>query len=122
MHNDQLPAFRAQILGLRDSLLAQISQQRGGLHSRAEVAEAHFAHPEDSPAQVATERDLEFALNERETADLGALDAALARIDAGRFGHCTQCGSHIAMARLQATPQAARCMDCQQAAERQHAA
>ena len=117
MHKDQLPAFRAQILGLRDSLLAQISQQRGGLHSRAEVAEAHFAHPEDSPAQVATERDLEFAINERETAELAALDEALARWRAGTYGRCIDCDAAIPAARLQATPEAARCIACQEKIE-----
>ncbi|MEN9436652.1 MAG: hypothetical protein RIR09_1307 [Pseudomonadota bacterium] len=112
--------YRAQLLQMRTDLLAQISEQRGGLVGRAEVAAARFGRPEDSRAQLATERDLEFALGERETAELGAIDAALARITAGTYGACTDCTRPIALARLDATPEAPRCIDCQQKAEQMH--
>jgi DnaK suppressor protein len=82
------------------------------------VAEEHFAHPEDAPAQVASERDTEFALNEHETAQLGHIATALERLERGTYGACTDCGTTIAAERLRATPQAARCMACQEKAER----
>ncbi len=97
----------------RASLLAQISEQRGGKKSRAEVAAEHFARHEDSDAQVNTARDLEFAVNEHETAELAAIDAALARLQAGTYGQCTDCDARIPAARLSATPEAARCVSCQ---------
>ena len=106
-------AYRQRLQALRTALLAQIADQRGGSRSRAEVAAEHFTHPEDSQAQVATARDLEFAINEHGTAELEALDAALARLDAGTFGLCTDCGAAIAAARLQAMPEASRCLSCQ---------
>ncbi len=106
-------AYRQRLQALRTALLAQIADQRGGSRSRAEVAAEHFTHPEDSQAQVATARDLEFAINEHGTAELEALDAALARLDAGTFGQCTDCGTAIAAARLQAMPEASRCLSCQ---------
>ncbi len=114
--------YRDQLLHLRTDLLAQIAEQRGGVVSRAEVAAAHFGSPEDSSAQLATERDIEFALGERETAELGAIDAALARITAGTYGACTDCTSPIAPARLHATPEAPRCIHCQEKAEHVHRA
>ena len=115
MHPDLMTDYRRDLLGQRAALLAQMAQQRGGVRSRVDVAEEHFAHSEDSPAQTASERDLEFALNERETAELDAI--AQARLDAGSFGACTDCGAAIAVERLRATPQAARCMACQKKAE-----
>lgn len=114
--------YREQLLRMRTDLLAQIAEQRGGVVGRAEVAAAHFGRPEDSSAQLATERDLEFALGERETAELGAIDAALARITAGTYGACTDCTGPIAPARLHATPEAPRCIHCQQKAEETHRA
>jgi len=109
--------YRQRLLGQRAKLLAQISEQRAGVRNRAEVAEEHFAHPEDSPAQVSSERDLEFALNERETAELCEIAAALERLDLGTYGQCTDCGSPIPTLRLQALPEASRCITCQERAE-----
>lgn len=110
-------AYRQQLLALRAALLAQISAQRGGLRSRADVAAEHFARADDSPAQVASERDVEFALNERETAELGQIAAALERLDLGTYGRCADCGGPIAPSRLRAKPEAARCLACQERAE-----
>lgn len=117
MDTSHLAPFKQQLETLRAALLDQIAQQRGGTKSRAEVAAEHFAHSEDSSAQVASERDLEFALNERETAELAALDEALTRLATGRYGRCTDCDATIPAARLQATPDAARCISCQEKAE-----
>ena len=88
-----------------------------GASTRADVAAEHFQHTEDSTAQVASERDLEFAIGEHETAELQALDAALARLDGGRYGLCTDCGVAIPKARLDAAPEAPRCLACQTQAE-----
>jgi len=119
----QTPAtsnYQHQLMTMRTALLAQIAEQRGGIVSRAEVAADHFGHPEDSGAQLATERELEFALGERELAELAAIDAALTRLQAGTYGECTDCGVAIAPARLQATPEAPRCIHCQEKQEQLH--
>lgn len=109
--------YQQQLLDMRTALLAQIAAQRGGTISRADAAADHFGQPDDSRAQEASERELEFALGERETAELAAIDAALARIDAGTYGQCTDCGVTIPVARLQASPEAWRCIPCQEKAE-----
>lgn len=118
MDKQQAAVYQQQLMNMRRALLTQIADQRGGVVSRAEVASDHFGHPEDSGAQLATERELEFAMGERETAELAAIDAALARLQAGTYGECTDCGVHIAPARLQATPEAPRCIHCQEKAEK----
>ena len=117
MDTTQAAPFRTQLLAQKSALLAQLAEQRGGAVGRAEAAVDHFAQQQDPRAQVATERALEFALDERETAHLADVQAALARIDAGTYGECTQCGTHITAARLHATPEAARCVHCQDAVE-----
>jgi DnaK suppressor protein len=113
-------AFQQTLETQRTNLLAQIAQQRGGQTSRAEVAAEHFARHEDSDAQTHTARDLEFAINEHETAELAVIDAALARINAGCYGQCIDCEATIPTARLDAAPEAARCVSCQEKAEHKH--
>ena len=117
MHTQHNPSLKLSLETLREGLLQQIEQQRGGTKGRAEVAAEHFAHSQDSSAQVATERDLEFAINERGTAELAALDEALARWRDGSYGRCIDCDVAIPTARLLATPEAARCIACQEKTE-----
>jgi hypothetical protein len=66
---------------MRADLLSRIELHRGGDRSRAEATADHFGHPEDSPAQVATEKDLELAIGDHEMVELNAINAALTRID-----------------------------------------
>jgi DnaK suppressor protein len=107
-------AASAHLQDIRAALLARIAQQRGGVVSRADAAANHFANPEDSHAQIITAKDLEFAINERETEELMAIDAALARLQSGHYGQCVDCTQAIAPKRLEATPEAARCLPCQE--------
>jgi DnaK suppressor protein len=116
LHN--LQAYRQQLQALRSALLAQITDQRGGVRSRADVAADHFMHPEDSRAQVASARNLEFAIGEHETAALAELESALLRLDAGTYGVCADCAGAIPEARLKAIPTAPRCLACQEKTEK----
>lgn len=112
--------FKKQLQEQRTSLLGQIASLRGGAIGRAEASAEHFGlSPEDSRAQMATERDLEFALDARESAELDAIDAALKRIEDGVYGVCTDCGVDIPAARLHAAPETPRCIDCQDKLEHQ---
>jgi len=106
----------------RDELLARIAQQRGGQVSRADVAFAHFDHTQDDPGQVNTERDIEFAIGENETALLQQIDEALLRLQQGVYGFCPECGVSLSHERLTAAPHTTRCIACQTAFETAHAA
>lgn len=109
--------FKEQLLAQRASLLEQLNSLRGGTVGRAEASADHFGQPEDSTAQVRTARDLEFALDARETTELDLVEAALGRIEAGTYGQCIDCGVEIPAARLHAAPEAPRCIACQEKAE-----
>ncbi|MFC6934425.1 TraR/DksA family transcriptional regulator [Actinomadura yumaensis] len=41
------------------------------------------------------------------------MDAALARLDEGTYGQCVGCGKDVPEGRLEARPDAARCVTCQ---------
>jgi DnaK suppressor protein len=45
-----------------------------------------------------------------------AIDAALARLEAGTYGQCISCGTGIPVERLEFRPFAAACVTCQQRA------
>lgn len=109
--------YQEQLLARRASLLEQLASLRGGTMGRAEASADHFGRPEDSTAQLNTERELEFALDARENAELAQVDAALKRIEAGTYGRCIDCGVEIPAARLHAAPEASRCIACQEKTE-----
>jgi DnaK suppressor protein len=109
--------YRERLLQERTQLLQRIAEQRGGLVSRADMAADHFDNSFQSRAQIRSERQTEFAINEHETAELGDIETALERLDAGTYGQCTDCGVTIPPARLNAYPTAKRCIDCQTVAE-----
>ena len=68
--------------------------------------------------QYATERDLAIQTVDRESALLRQVKAALGRIHDGTFGTCIECDSAISSKRLAAVPWAPRCIQCQEAADR----
>ncbi len=53
------------------------------------------------------------ALIERAQERLKAIDAAIARLTAGAYGKCMNCGEEVPLERLQAVPFAQYCIDCQ---------
>jgi DnaK suppressor protein len=68
--------------------------------------------------QRATERDLATRNVDRESGLLRDVKDALHRIHDGDFGTCMECEATISSKRLAAVPWAARCIQCQEAADR----
>jgi len=60
-----------------------------------------------------TRAGVETELVDRHLRELDGIEAARARIAAGTFGTCPDCGVPISAARLRANPAALRCTDCQ---------
>jgi len=113
MKPDDLDALRQRLLDTRRDLLERIAQQRGGTLGRTEAAAEQLGHSEDDHAQNITERDLSFAMDDHDCAELNGVQAALVRVREGTYGQCLDCGEPIAMARLQASPEVQRCVACQ---------
>jgi DnaK suppressor protein len=109
--------YGRQLREMRADVLAQLRAQRGGKIGRAEAAANARETDSDDWAQADAERDLAFALEERESAELVAIDEALQRLADGSYGLCVDCGDAIAAARLHANPVAMRCLGCQDKAE-----
>jgi DnaK suppressor protein len=109
--------FKERLLAQREGLKEQLKTLRGGDIGRAEASAEHFGGHEDSTAQTNTARELEFALDARESDELNQVEAALRRIADGSYGQCIDCGVEIPSARLHAAPEAPRCIACQEKVE-----
>lgn len=110
--------FKSQLQEQRAQVLEQLRQQRGGALSRSESAAQARETASDDWAKADAERDMSIALEERESAELIAIDEALKRIADGSYGLCVDCGVNIPTARLHANPAAMRCVSCQDKLER----
>jgi RNA polymerase-binding transcription factor len=62
--------------------------------------------------------DIELALLQMRAETLARIDAALVRLDAGKYGSCFECACEISERRLQALPFAVRCQACEERRER----
>jgi DnaK suppressor protein len=112
--------YKHRLVAERDALLAQIDAQRGGPISRVEAASEDLDKSEGDNAQIQSGRDVAFAINEHETAELLDIEAALLRIKEGVYGLCVDCGTHIPALRLDAAPHTQRCVTCQTTFEQAH--
>ena len=68
--------------------------------------------------QLAGERELAIRNLDRESHLLRQVRSALARIADGSYGICNHCDEEISLKRLNAVPQTAYCIKCQEAADR----
>jgi DnaK suppressor protein len=80
----------------------------------AEAASAGGTDDEHDPegATLAYERQHAAALLEQAREQVAAVDAALTRLAAGRYGVCDRCGQPIGDDRLAARPVAVTCVRC----------
>jgi RNA polymerase-binding protein DksA len=107
----QADAARTALLAERDRLRADVGE--------AIVAPGQMTYGSQAAAATQVfEQQRDLALRDRAIQQLDLVEAALARIEGGTFGTCTNCGKPIAAERLEALPWAAWCIDCQRTAGR----
>jgi RNA polymerase-binding transcription factor DksA len=60
------------------------------------------------------------ALSEAGIAEIASIKSALARIENGSYGVCSNCGDAIHAGRMEAMPTAAQCVSCAEESDRLH--
>ena len=109
----QLDEAQSALRRLRDALIRTAAEHRNGM-SRIEAAQSELQRlREVDDAQSDEQRGFEQMLSNREQEELLEVDAAQARLAEGSYGLCVACDAPIPWARLQAQPEAARCVACQ---------
>ena len=99
------------MLERQETELVQVLRKRDGIAIEKSADEM-------DEIQYASERDLAIRTVDRETTLLREVKAALSRIHDGSFGLCVDCESAIGAKRLAAVPWASRCIQCQNACDR----
>ena len=111
----------AHLKGIEDRLRARAAQltievnavrRHAGIGLGREVSDAKEV------ASAETQIVIDDAEVERDLAELREIQAARQRIQNGTYGSCVDCGDDIDPDRIQAQPQALRCLQCQLRAER----
>ena len=69
-------------------------------------------HPADAGTSLSDADRIEAALEAMER-QRTAVQAALGRLESGTYGLCVDCGALVPEGRLEARPDAARCVSCQ---------
>lgn len=107
-----------------DALLAALTERRREAETRRHEALARQLSGDaagDSEGvhgwKASREGGADVALLEALDQSLQEIDAAIARLQAGRYGSCAVCEAPIPTARLKAVPFATRCVPCQEGHE-----
>ncbi|MBE9568660.1 MAG: TraR/DksA family transcriptional regulator [Proteobacteria bacterium] len=97
-----------QLQTLRDELTHRIDAIEKDVHHKNEPVEKDFAEQ----ATQSENDDVLHAIDDEAQLTVQLIDAALTRINDGKYGICVSCGAEIPKARLKAIPYATTCIDC----------
>lgn len=113
----QKALLEAALVQRQHQLDKRLAEHTQGL-SRAEHAREVLLQDGDDAPQRESERELDMALTDRETQELGAVSDALRRLRGDGYGLCTDCAAEIPFDRLKVEPWALRCVGCESQRER----
>jgi DnaK suppressor protein len=107
MNHKQLDHFRQIMNDIKAGLGKDIDRTVHTMQDEATV----FADPNDRATQE-SDMGLELRNRDRERKLIKKINEMLAKIDAGEYGYCDNCGVEIGLNRLEARPTATLCIDC----------
>lgn len=107
MSSAQLAHFRSHLEAMKSEMMHDIDSTIHALQDESMV----FADPNDRASQE-SDMALELRNRDRERRLIKKINETLARIDAGEYGYCDNCGVEIGLKRLEARPTASLCIDC----------
>lgn len=109
--------IRDALIERRSALRAEVKAHMEGSGDERVVGLRNRLDETDDWAVADGLAELDIAGLNHALAELGEVDAAIARFDMDGYGECSDCGEPIARARLHAYPTATRCIECQQVFE-----
>lgn len=112
MSDAQIEHFREILGAWRAELMNEVDRT---VHHMQDEA-SNFPDPNDRATQE-SEFGLELRTRDRERKLLKKIDQALARIDDGSYGYCSESGEEIGLKRLEARPVATLSVEAQERRE-----
>jgi DnaK suppressor protein len=115
-----------QLQSFKRLLIDQLTSLYRDVHGEVRDSTVRALFDQDEPRDEADEslrvqlRDARMSLAEAEARRAQQIEAAIHRIGDGTYGECTDCGQQIELERLKAVPWAERCIEDQEAFEREH--
>lgn len=107
-------SWRGRLLAERADVVRRVAAHADNVSSIIAATDGANTDDEHDPegATIAFERSQAQALGAASQRRLTEIDAALERVTAGTYGHCSVCGRPIDPARLVARLTANTCMEC----------
>jgi DnaK suppressor protein len=90
----------------------ELKAQADALALEHEPGDVQFDEEGGEGGTSNVDRELDLVLSAQARAAIAEIERALAKLDAGTYGNCEQCGTAIPEARLEALPHAALCVAC----------
>jgi len=112
----QRTALESELKQRQQQLDQQIAQHLAG-DTRAEHAREVLQQDSDDLRRRGDDRAVDMARSDNELRELGAVSAALLRLNGTGFGVCADCEAPIPYERLKLEPWALRCVACESALE-----
>jgi RNA polymerase-binding protein DksA len=95
-----------------------LAAEAEALAAEREPGDTQFDEESGEGDTLNVERERDLALSASANQAVEDIDRALRRMDTGAYGICERCGKKIAVARLEALPFAALCIECKSREER----
>ena len=103
--------FRSRLESEQKRLSEQLDQLEANIRPAEEREGGPFGKREEGATET-LELEQRLALEKRVRDQLATVGHALHKFEEGAYGLCESCGQPIDPARLEALPQARRCMSC----------
>ena len=114
----ELAGVRGELEGQAKDLRGEIDEAESQSNEIQQAASNEGSGDEADAGTKTFEREHEMSLANNSRDLLLQVERALARLDAGTYGRCENCGNPIPKPRLQAFPRATMCVSCKQREER----
>ena len=106
--------YRRALVEKKDSLSQEMVKNKDAGQENSEEITQDIA----DKASSSYTKEFLFSLSDGERVLLQQIDQALARVEEGNYGLCTNCGNPIPEKRLEAVPWTPYCVDCMELSEK----
>lgn len=107
-------ALRELLEQRAEQLRAELQLVQSDRNDDIDAAGRDTVHDAGEQGEQLSRDEVRRSEQERDAKELGDVNAALQRMDEGRYGECVDCGGKIAPSRLLVQPAALRCIKCQE--------